>query len=173
MRTKFIRFNAQPAIPPDVRNPRPHCPLPRILPRRASALNLLRISTWNAGRMRIAGCKAGFVPLTRYPWPRGRNERVRKGVQLNTVSQREHCHFAMTAPVCNRVVLRIEYNGRAFHGWERKPGLRTVQGTIEDTLADIEGVAVRTVAASKTDAGAHAVGQVLHFDACKHLSGNR
>jgi hypothetical protein len=123
--------------------------------------------------MRIAGCEVGFVPLTRYPWRRGRNERVRKGIRQDNVSQRERRHPAMTAPVCNRVALRIEYNGSAFHGWERKPGLRTVQGTIEDTLAEIGGVAVRTVAASKTDAGAHAVGQVLHFDACKHLSGNR
>jgi hypothetical protein len=123
--------------------------------------------------MRTVGCEVGFVPLTWSPWRRGRNERARKGVQQNTVSRREHHHFKMTAPVCNRVALRIEYNGSAFHGWERKPGLRTVQGTIEDTLADIADGAVRTVAASKTDAGAHAVGQVLHFDACKQLSGNR
>jgi tRNA pseudouridine38-40 synthase len=71
------------------------------------------------------------------------------------------------------VALRLEYNGTKFHGWERKPGLRTVQGTVEDALADITNMPIRTVAASKTDAGTHAAGQVVHFDSPRSLSGSR
>lgn len=57
--------------------------------------------------------------------------------------------------------LTLEYDGTAFHGWQRQPGARTVEGVLRDTLASI-GVAIeRLTAAGRTDAGAHAHGQVI------------
>lgn len=63
-----------------------------------------------------------------------------------------------------RIRLDIAYDGTHFRGWARQPGLRTVQGTIEDALARILGGDVRLVVAGRTDAGVHARGQVAHLD---------
>lgn len=63
-----------------------------------------------------------------------------------------------------RIRLDIAYDGTHFRGWARQPGLRTVQGTLEQALARILGGQVRLVVAGRTDAGVHARGQVAHLD---------
>jgi tRNA pseudouridine38-40 synthase len=73
-----------------------------------------------------------------------------------------------------RIRLDIAYDGTHFRGWAKQPGLRTVQGTIEQALArivgpsagadDAEGSDPRLVVAGRTDAGVHATGQVAHVD---------
>jgi len=63
-----------------------------------------------------------------------------------------------------RIRLDIAYDGTHFRGWARQPGLRTVQGTIEDALGRILGGQPRLVVAGRTDAGVHARGQVAHLD---------
>ncbi|MEQ6897206.1 tRNA pseudouridine(38-40) synthase TruA [Microbacterium sp. KR10-403] len=63
-----------------------------------------------------------------------------------------------------RIRLDIAYDGTHFRGWARQPGLRTVQGTIEDALARILSGQPRLVVAGRTDAGVHARGQVAHLD---------
>ena len=67
------------------------------------------------------------------------------------------------------VRLRIDaaYDGTAFAGWARQPGLRTVQGTIEDAIGTVlrdPAAEVRLIVAGRTDAGVHATGQVAHLD---------
>jgi len=59
--------------------------------------------------------------------------------------------------------LDLEYEGTRFHGWQFQPGLRSVQGTLEQTFSRITEEKVRFVAAGRTDAGVHARGQVAHL----------
>jgi tRNA pseudouridine38-40 synthase len=63
-----------------------------------------------------------------------------------------------------RIALGVEYDGRAFAGWQKQPHGNTVQDVLEQALAEISGVAVKVTAAGRTDAGVHALQQVVHFD---------
>lgn len=61
------------------------------------------------------------------------------------------------------VRLTLTYDGTAYHGWQRQPGLSTLQGVLEDRLARLAGEPINVAAAARTDAGVHAVGQVVNF----------
>ena len=63
-----------------------------------------------------------------------------------------------------RIALGLEYDGSRFHGFERQPDQRTIQGEVEEALGRIAASPVRVVCAGRTDAGVHATGQVVHFD---------
>jgi tRNA pseudouridine38-40 synthase len=63
-----------------------------------------------------------------------------------------------------RVALGIEYDGCGFAGWQAQAHGNTVQDALEAALAAVAGEAVRVVCAGRTDAGVHALGQVVHFD---------
>jgi len=59
--------------------------------------------------------------------------------------------------------LVIEYDGTAYHGWQRQSNTRTIQGAIEDALKTMTGHSVTLIGSGRTDAGAHATGQVASF----------
>ena len=66
-----------------------------------------------------------------------------------------------------RLRLDIAYDGTDFSGWARQPGLRTVQGVLEDVIATLlrrYPPAPTLFVAGRTDAGVHATGQVAHVD---------
>lgn len=63
-----------------------------------------------------------------------------------------------------RLRIDLAYDGTAFHGFARQAGLRTVQGVVEDALRRLSGCEARTVVAGRTDAGVHALAQVMHAD---------
>lgn len=61
------------------------------------------------------------------------------------------------------IKLVVAYDGTGFHGWQRQPGLRTVQEVLEETLSELTGARPTCQASGRTDAGVHALGQVVHF----------
>jgi tRNA pseudouridine38-40 synthase len=62
-----------------------------------------------------------------------------------------------------RVRVTVSYDGTDYHGWQVQPGLATIQATIENVLAEIDGAAVHVDASGRTDAGVHALAQVAAF----------
>ncbi len=61
------------------------------------------------------------------------------------------------------IKLILCYDGTEFHGWQRQPSLRTVQQVLEEAIERLTGVRPSTTASGRTDAGVHAMGQVVHF----------
>ena len=61
------------------------------------------------------------------------------------------------------IALVLAYDGTDFHGWQRQPGLRTVQGELEKALTQLTGATPNCNASGRTDAGVHAIGQVVNF----------
>lgn len=65
--------------------------------------------------------------------------------------------------------LTLAYDGTNYSGWQRQSGATTIQETLERTLEKITGESIRTTASGRTDAGVHALGQVVSFASETHL----
>jgi tRNA pseudouridine38-40 synthase len=59
--------------------------------------------------------------------------------------------------------LNLEYDGTDFQGWQKQPGLRTVQGTLEAAIQTVCRCPADIVGCARTDAGVHALGYVASF----------
>ena len=59
--------------------------------------------------------------------------------------------------------LTIEYDGTAYHGWQRQLTDRTIQGEIERALGKICNEKIALIGSGRTDAGVHALGQTANF----------
>ncbi len=62
-----------------------------------------------------------------------------------------------------KIVLIVEYDGTRYHGFQLQATLPTIQWEIEKALWELTGERIRVMAASRTDAGVHAKGQVVSF----------
>jgi len=63
----------------------------------------------------------------------------------------------------HRLVLVLEYDGTDYCGFQWQPGQPTIQAELEAALSKLTGEALRVAAASRTDSGVHARGQVVSF----------
>ena len=72
-----------------------------------------------------------------------------------------------------RYRLTLEYDGRDLVGWQRQENGPSVQGALEDAIAQLSGERVTVHGAGRTDAGVHALGQVAHFDLVKEFAPDR
>ena len=72
------------------------------------------------------------------------------------------------APVM-QIRLTLEYDGTAFKGWQIQPDQRTVQGELEARLERLYGAPISVTASGRTDAGVHALGQVVNFAPTRDL----
>jgi tRNA pseudouridine38-40 synthase len=66
--------------------------------------------------------------------------------------------------------LTLAYDGGAYSGWQVQPDKPTVQGALEAALRQITQETIRVTAAGRTDAGVHALGQVVGFETSTRLS---
>jgi tRNA pseudouridine38-40 synthase len=62
-----------------------------------------------------------------------------------------------------RIKIQLSYDGTDYHGWQVQPGLRTIQGALEQVISEIEGTPVQVAGSGRTDAGVHALAQVAAF----------
>ena len=63
-----------------------------------------------------------------------------------------------------RYFIKFSYDGSCFNGFQRQPGMKTVQGVIEDALFQLSDCIVNLCASGRTDKGVHAIEQCAHFD---------
>lgn len=64
-----------------------------------------------------------------------------------------------------KLALGVEYLGTQFHGWQlQKSGIRTVQLVVEEALSKVADKKIRVHCSGRTDAGVHALEQVIHFE---------
>ncbi len=63
-----------------------------------------------------------------------------------------------------RILLRVAYDGTAYHGWQEQPNAITVEGKLNEALTKLNGTQIHVIGASRTDAGVHAIGNVAVFD---------
>jgi tRNA pseudouridine38-40 synthase len=63
-----------------------------------------------------------------------------------------------------RIKLVVSYDGTEFRGWAAQSGQRTVQSTLTEAVREVSRENIEITGASRTDSGAHAKGQVCHFD---------
>lgn len=64
----------------------------------------------------------------------------------------------------------VQYKGTNYHGWQVQPNGVTIQGALEQTISAITNEQTKVLAAGRTDAGVHALGQVIAFKTSSSLN---
>ncbi len=63
-----------------------------------------------------------------------------------------------------QVLLVVQYDGTGYYGFQRQPGLPTIQSELESALSQLLGEDTKITGAGRTDAGVHALGQTVTFE---------
>ena len=63
-----------------------------------------------------------------------------------------------------RLRLTLEYDGTGFRGWAAQPGLRTIEGAMQEALTRVYPGWAELAVAGRTDTGVHALGQVASVE---------
>ena len=61
------------------------------------------------------------------------------------------------------VKLIVEYEGTRYHGWQAQAGAPTIEAALREAIHNLTGESPSLTAAGRTDAGDHALGQVVNF----------
>ena len=71
----------------------------------------------------------------------------------------------------NRIthVLKVEYDGTNYSGWQRQNNGNSVQQEIEEALKKLTGHEIHVLGSGRTDAGVHARGQIAHFKSTNEI----
>lgn len=70
-------------------------------------------------------------------------------------------------------MLKLEYDGTEYHGWQRQNNAVTIQELLEKTLSKITKAGVSVTGCSRTDAGVHALGYVCNFNTKSNIPAER
>ena len=71
---------------------------------------------------------------------------------------------SVPADTLQRIVLRVEYDGTDYCGWQSQRHAPSVQETLNAAISVVADEPVKCVGAGRTDSGVHASGQCVHFD---------
>src|SRR6266536_1084259 len=110
------------------------------------------------------------VTLAGISWPQARPRWSPRWRSRTRVTSCVRCCMAALLSATRRLKLLLEYSGTRYHGWQWQPNTATIQGTLEACLARLTNGPVRLHAAGRTDAGVHALGQVVHFDTASTIA---
>lgn len=72
-----------------------------------------------------------------------------------------------------RIKLIVAYDGTNYCGWQVQPNGITIQQVLNEALSDLLGEEIRTMGASRTDAGVHARGNVAAFDTSARMPADK
>jgi tRNA pseudouridine38-40 synthase len=71
------------------------------------------------------------------------------------------------------VKLTVEYDGTNYHGWQIQPNCESIQAVLERAVSTFLGTSTRVSGSGRTDAGVHALGQVVSFSTEKDSTPHR
>jgi len=69
-----------------------------------------------------------------------------------------------------RLKLTISYDGSSYHGFQIQEKEKTIQGELSKLISEVNNKEILVQGSSRTDAGVHAINQVIHFDDLSNLS---
>lgn len=72
-----------------------------------------------------------------------------------------------------RIKLVVAYDGTAYNGWQIQPGVRTIEGELNQALSELLGEEIAVIGASRTDSGVHALCNVAVFDTGTRIPGEK
>ncbi len=65
---------------------------------------------------------------------------------------------------CRRIMLTVAYDGSEYHGFAFQENTKTIEGTLNEKIYALTGEKTEVIGASRTDAGVHALGNIVVFD---------
>ncbi len=63
-----------------------------------------------------------------------------------------------------RIAALVEYDGTDYAGWQSQAHAASLQDAVQEAITFVAGEPIIAICAGRTDAGVHAIGQVIHFD---------